>query len=197
MGREAICRIRWQGESAEAKVLLEATELILRGGLRARIARTDISAVAVAGADLCLGIGGQTLTLELGARLAESWRTALNKRPPSLAQKLGVGPVARVFVASPLSDPTLVGALTGVRAEAVGDAALLLAEIHAPADLAKALALAQSQPQLPIWCVAGKGAASPLRDADIRAAMRSAGFIDTKSCAVSDRLTATRYGKRK
>ena len=70
---------------------------------------------------------------------------------------------------------------------------MLIARIDDADDLAKALAEHGAMPQLPLWAIYPKGKQAAFGDAPIRDALRSAGFRDTKSCAVSDRLTATRY----
>ena len=48
---------------------------------------------------------------------------------------------------------------------------------------------------LPLWTVYPKGKAGQFGDTAIRTALRDAGWRDTKSCAVSERLTATRYNR--
>jgi hypothetical protein len=45
-------------------------------------------------------------------------------------------------------------------------------------------------------CSTPKGAAAPLGDTQVRQAMRSWGYIDNKSNAVSAALTASRYRER-
>lgn len=42
-----------------------------------------------------------------------------------------------------------------------------------------------------------QGRHATVRETDLRAELRALGFADSKSCAVSDRLTATRYAERK
>jgi hypothetical protein len=64
------------------------------------------------------------------------------------------------------------------------------------ADLEAALAVARAAPALPLWCVYGKGKHGGIGDAAIRKYLRDHGYIDSKSCAVSDNLTATRYGAK-
>jgi hypothetical protein len=193
MGREAEATVQWRGQTGLSKVMLESTEIILRGGIRGRIARADLTGFTVDIDDLRIATSDGPLILRLGAKLAESWAAALAKSPPSLAQKLGVGPDAPVFVTgSP--DKNLAAALVGATTDSPHDAALLMAVLSIAADLATALRMAQTHPALQIWCVYHKGPSAAVGDAQVRAAFRAAGLIDTKSCAVSDSLTATRYG---
>ncbi|MGA1836707.1 hypothetical protein VD659_07210 [Herbiconiux sp. 11R-BC] len=71
--------------------------------------------------------------------------------------------------------------------------AVALAEVDD--ELALRAALAALPPAVPVWIVHRKGRA-PFGDAEVRAAMRSRGFIDTKVSAVSEVRTATRYSPR-
>jgi hypothetical protein len=48
MGRETTTLVTWRGVTAEAKVLLESTELILRGGIKAKLPRASLSDVRAA-----------------------------------------------------------------------------------------------------------------------------------------------------
>ena len=43
MGRTSITIAQWQGQTAEVRALLEATEIVLRGGIKARVARAAIT----------------------------------------------------------------------------------------------------------------------------------------------------------
>ena len=74
-------------------------------------------------------------------------------------------------------------------------ASLLIACIENDADLVAAQVSAAAT-RLPLWCVYPKGKAVNPGDGAIRSALRGAGWIDTKTCAVSERLTATRYARR-
>jgi hypothetical protein len=44
------------------------------------------------------------------------------------------------------------------------------------------------------WAVYPKGTGVAFGDSEIRSLLRALGFRDSKSCSVSERLTATRYG---
>ncbi len=196
MGREAICTIHFRGGAAEGKALLEGEALILRGDIRGRFPRSAITGIEVQGDTLALVADGQPLALDLGAKEAARWHAALLKPAPTLAEKLGIGPVSRVFVVGSLSDPDLAATVDPARAPSLAQAQMLLAVVLAACDLEDALATARMAPTLPLWCVYRKGEA-PVSDGMIRSRLRNEGMIDTKSCAVSELLTATRYGFRK
>ncbi|WP_284165467.1 hypothetical protein [Frigidibacter sp. SD6-1] len=197
MGREAICTIRWQGEAAEGKALLEGEEIVLRGDIRARIPRAAITRAEVDGEGLRLLTAGSWLELDLGAKAAESWRKAILKGPPTLAEKLGVGCGARAFALTPLTDEAVIAALSGALAPQAAGAAFLIAELKSDAGLEAALAAAEAPAAPPIWCLFPKGKGAEPPDARVREVFRAAGFVDVKSCAVSARLTATRYQRRR
>ncbi len=195
MGREAEALCHWAGTSGQAHILLESAEIILRGEVRARIPRASIRSFRADGGDLTVDAAAGRLVAELGGTLAASWAAALAKPPPSLAAKLGVGPGKPAFVMGDLSDAALADALSGATVSAASDAALIVAVLLFRADLDPALSLATAHPALPVWCVYAKGPRADPGDAAVRAAFRAAGWMDTKTSAVSERLTATRYNR--
>ncbi|MFM2356335.1 MAG: hypothetical protein RLZZ528_2071, partial [Pseudomonadota bacterium] len=132
----------------------------------------------------------------LGATEATRWVAALLKAPPSLAAKLGVAADRPVYIFGQTDDPELQEALTGAAVPTPGLAVQIVAVIETPDDLTGALALSSRNPGLPVWCVYPKGPSARPGDGAIRDAFRASGLIDTKSCAVSERLTATRYAAR-
>jgi hypothetical protein len=95
MGLEASCRATVDGKVARGKALLETTELLVRGDVRARVPLAAVEAVTVAGDTLTVRWPGGTLALELGGVAAAKWAEKL-RNPPSRADKLGVKDGARV-----------------------------------------------------------------------------------------------------
>ena len=73
---------------------------------------------------------------------------------------------------------------------------MIIAVLDAIGDLEAAFAVASSAPDLMLWCVYPKGRAA-VGDAKVRDYLRGRGYIDSKTCAVSALMTATRYGMRK
>jgi hypothetical protein len=197
MGRESTAVCHWDGKSAETKVLLESTEIILRGELRAKIPRASISKTQVKGDTLVVTTGKQELRLELGKVEAEKWYAVLSKPPPSLAQKLGVDLMRRAFVLGETDDKELARALKNNTTADVKVASILIAIVQTEAHLTAAIKTAKKRPECPIWCVYGKGKFTTVTDSAIRSAMRAAGFADTKTSGVSAQLTATRYQMKK
>lgn len=187
MGREATAFVEVGGEGGEVKAVLEARELILRGSIRRRYPKDSIADLRVEAGALCFASGGEAVALHLGEPVATRWASAIRKPLPSLRDKLDLKGLALVL--GRCDDPDLIAALDGGRTDRAEDASVLIACIEGAADLDAALAVPGG---LPIWAVYPKGAVG-LGDAAIRAQLRALGYRDSKSCAVSDRLTATRY----
>lgn len=188
MGREAIAYVEVGGEAGEVKVLLEACDLILRGAIRRRYAKTDIHDLQVVDGVLRFDSGAEAVALHLGsASAAVRWAEAIRKPLPTLREKLDLKGNALVLGAC--DDPALVSALADARTDRSDAASVIVVQVAGPGDLEAALAVPGP---LPIWAVYPKGT-SAFGDAAIRTRLRAAGYRDTKSCAVSKNLTATRY----
>lgn len=194
MGREAEAAVRFAGQSGRAKLLLESKELILRGGLRAKLPRAGLGPVSARDGVLRIETAEGVLEADLGPA-AEAWAKAVLKPAPGLAEKLGLRADRRALV---------FGAITGTElAEAVApfgsaapEAAMVLAELPDAAGFAAVWAAARPL-ALPFWGVTRKGKASAFAEADLRAALRAEGWMDNKTCAVSAEWTATRFALRR
>lgn len=193
MGREVTCSYHWQGQSGAGKALLEPEEIILRGDIKARIPRQAIFAAETNTEDLILMVQGTPLVLHIGEAEANRWIAALRKPLPSLAQKLGISAEKPAYLIGACSDAALIDALRAAQSQTPQQARLLIAMLHREADLAPAMALAQSLPDLPMWCVYGKGRSAVVTDAMVREFMYAHAYRDSKSCSVSIDWTATRF----
>ncbi|MEL6681061.1 MAG: hypothetical protein AAFQ09_00270 [Pseudomonadota bacterium] len=196
MGRESVAVCHWQSDVAEAKLHLDSKVLSLRGEIRLDIPRGDIRDVVLDDAGVRVLTDGPDLLLELDAVEAVRWQKALLKKPPTLAEKLGVSAEAPAFVLGTFDDVPLANALAGVTVDTPGAAAILLAILMEEADLQAASDLALAHPDNHIWMVYRKGKQAVVGDTIIRTHMRGLGFVDSKTSAVSDQLTATRYRLR-
>jgi hypothetical protein len=192
MGREAEGHAVWRGISGAVKALLESDAIILRGEVRGRLPRAGLMGWRVEGDDLCLASGGEPLVLTLGGKEAAAWVKALEKPLPSLTAKLGVSAAARAWVIGGPAPEEIAVALAGAEASGPEGAALIVAVLTGPGDLAAALAAGKAH-GLRVWCVHGKGKGAAVGDAVVRAAFRGAGWMDIKACAVSEVFTATLY----
>lgn len=194
MGREAITRVEVGGDAADGRVLLESTELILRGDIRRRFPRDRLADVRVDGEVLRFTCEDQTVALHLGAGVAETWAKAIATPPPGLRAKLGLASGARAYRVGRFEDAALDEALAGTLVDTMADADMMIACLAGPADLDTALAVHGARPVVPVWAVYPKGTGVAFGDGAIRSRLRALGFRDSKSCSVSARLTATRYG---
>jgi hypothetical protein len=197
MGREAECQASVGQDRGLVKALLESKELILRGAIRRRWRLADLHEVQVVGDRLRLRASDECVELTLGASLAARWAKKIAAPPPSLTARLGLGSASRAFVISALADAELVAALDGCISAQPESAALCVAVVLDVQALEAALDAHAALPTVvPIWLVYPKGRHSTLPDSVVRERLRAAGYVDSKSTAVSDRLTATRYARR-
>jgi hypothetical protein len=198
MGLEARCTCRLNDGSGEVRALLETRELILRGELKRKFPIATISQIRVDGGDLCFRVGKEKVALKLGAAVAGRWAKKLAAPPRTLAQKLGIAPSSKALVIGAVEDAALRDALAGSEAAGPDEAKLSLAVVTDAAALDCALEIHASLPSgAPIWVVYAKGSRAVFGEASVRAIMRATGYIDSKVSAVSDALSATRYGRRK
>ena len=136
------------------------------------------------------------MQLHLGAQTAAAWAKVIATPPLTPRAKLGLDKDARALVLRAVDDEALTEALTDVRVENVIAADMLVACIRSLDDLRAARVFHAAHGRLPLWTIYPKGPGIAFGEGDIRAQFRADGMRDTKSCAVSDRLTATRYMPR-
>jgi hypothetical protein len=197
MGRETTAIVHWMGKAAEAKILLESQEFILRGEHKLKLPRKSISKCSYSDGFLCLDIEGELLKIKLPENEGLRWLAAIEKSPPTLAEKLGISSDNAAFVSGNTTDSELLNALAGRTVDSLQEAVYLVAILNSKKDLHAALKLGKEHKHLKIWCVYKKGMNNHLSDGAIRTAMRESGFIDSKSSGVSTTLTATRYNYKK
>src|SRR4051794_12231474 len=106
MGREASCHCRWGTEEANVVALLETHELILRGGMRRKVALSSIHDLSVNEESLTFRVDSDRVELELGKQAAGRWARAIAE-PPSLASKLGILNRRHVKVLGQVEDDAL------------------------------------------------------------------------------------------
>ncbi|MDE2383703.1 MAG: hypothetical protein KGO53_03710 [Alphaproteobacteria bacterium] len=194
MGLEAETICTLNNTPHKVKALLESTQLILRGEVKRKFPLAALSRVKAEGAALSFTCQGKHYAIKLGSAKAAAWARKLTAPPPTLASKLGLAETSRAFVVGALESAELSAALQGFTAAQPADAAFIVAVLRSEAELA-ALLNAHGQSALPLWLANVKGPKSPLGENTIRAALRAAGFVDTKTCAVSASLSATRYSR--
>ncbi|PVM91848.1 DUF3052 family protein [Caulobacter endophyticus] len=199
MGKEARAWGQLTDGESDGKLLWEPPKLIFRGAVRGIYQGHALRGIRAEGNDVVLS-DGTRFTLDPGQ--ADKWvRAILN--PPTRLDKLGVKPGMTVVVDG-VDDEAFLEELAGRVEAQVGpgedfeDVDLLflgvgdLAELDRLEDLSGVLAARGA-----IWIVAEKGKGAPLKDAEILAAARGAGFVDTKVCAFSRTHTALRFVRGK
>ena len=200
MGREATAQCQWAKETGFCKVLLETNELILRGGLRRRIPRSNLRDVSVEKEILRFRAGEDEVSLQLGSELAEKWAKALLTPPPSLAQKMGISRASKLLLLGDIDSAELKAAIAEASEAGTRDrnADLILAQVNTLHELDLALDRLPSRPsnEAPLWIVYPKKAGSATGEIGVREALRSRGFIDTKVTSVSVELTGLRFIRR-
>jgi hypothetical protein len=188
MGREIRCRVRHDGQEAEAKALLETDELIVRSPFRLTVPRAGIQSAAVAGEALEVVYDGGALTLGLGEREAMKWAADI-ANPKTLADKLGVKPGQRVRLVG-AADAELVG--TGSLVVG-GEADVVFLAADAPADLAQVGRLRDEIARNgAIWVIRPKGR-DDLTEAMVIGAGRRAGMHDVKIARISATHTGMKF----
>ena len=182
------------GES-DGKLLWEFPKLIFRGAVRGIYQGHALRYIKVEGADLVLN-DGTRFTLPEGE--ADKWLHAI-LNPPGRLDKLGVKPGQTVVVLA-LEDEAFLDELT-TRVEPVEadeDIDLLFLGVEDLADFDQLEDLVGGLgPKGALWIIAQKGKGAPLKDAEILAAAREQGLVDTKVCAFSKTHTALRFVARK
>ena len=195
MGDEARCTVRYEGRVSEGKTLLETDELVFRGEFRLAIPRRDIRSAAAEDGRLTVVFSGGTAAFELGAR-AERWAEKI-RNPKTLLDKLGVKDGMRV---------SALGVEDGGFRALLRERAIELAEedaapdsdlIFLGADRIEDLGRLRTLQGLlkrsgGIWVVAPKGGREP-READVLAAGKKAGLVDTKVVRFSETHTAHKF----
>jgi hypothetical protein len=196
MGHEIVCRASVDGRSTRGRALLETTEVLLRGDVRARVPLAEIEGVTVLGGTLTVKWSGGTLALELGAAAAAKWAEKI-RNPPSRAQKLGLKPGARVALVGDFGfDASFEDELakSGANLATRGPVDLLFHAATKRADLDKISGLMKRlDPRGALWVVRPKGKETPVTESDTRRAGLAAGLVDVKVAAFSATHTAEKF----
>ncbi len=199
MGREALCTARVGAETAEATALLESTTVVLRGALKRKWDIAALQNLRVDGDELRFEAADEAVALVLGEKEAGKWLTKLQTPPPTLAAKLGVSAENPALLIGPTVgtlDPALAEALSHGLTGNVKAARMLVAVISKPGELERMADFHATMLCKTVWVVHQKGRDAFPSDAEIRIELRSRGYVDNKTSAVSDNLTATRYVRR-
>jgi len=197
MGREATCQCQWGAESGQCKVVLEPSELIVRGPIRRRTPIASLTRVSAEGDSLHFFAGQDAVTLTIGSALAQNWARKIATPPPTLAAKLGISSQSNLLIVGDCAEEELKAAVATAATTESKNPHLVLAYVRTVADLNYALDLyAKIVSHPPIWIVYPKGPSKSIGETEIRDTLRRENFIDTKVASVSATLTALRFLKR-
>jgi hypothetical protein len=205
MGKEQDCRASFDwidaGRPLDGRAFLELDEIRFRRadgerGVRVKLAEFRPARGKLGVLALVRKAPPARAELELGASAA-AWRERIES-PPGLCDKLGARSGVDVRVHGAL-DAALVQLLdaSGAAVKRCGSAALNLLEAHTLADFERAAVLAaELAAGAHLWVIYPKGR-KDLSESALRAALKPTGLRDTKTCRVSDELTALRWSKPK
>jgi hypothetical protein len=192
MGLEATCRARMEGRVSEGKARLEETEVIFRGEFRFKVGFKELRRVEARAGQLRLEWSEGKAALDLGDK-ARRWAEKI-RNPPSLLDKLGVRPGARVSVIG-LDDGAFLDEvaartddLTLGRARAESDLVFVAMDDRAQLPRLEKLQRAIKKDGA-VWVVWPKGR-KEFREDDVRAYGPRAKLVDVKVVRFSDALSA-------
>ncbi len=191
MGNEATCRVEIGAEAAEAKALLETEELMVRGGLRAKIAFRAAKDVVAEDGVLRLRWNDRDVRIHIG-RDAAKWAEKI-RNPKSVLDKLGVkagqkvsviGEVDGAFIEQLEARGVEVSRKPGRGRDLIFFAAARREDLSRLDALRRAL-----QPAGAIWVLRPKGN-SAISESDVMAEGKAAGLVDVKVVRFSATHTA-------
>ena len=200
MGYETRCHTRVDDrkgtvrESADARVLLETDDLIVRGDARVKIPRSSIERIEVRTGVLTITSPTAVVRLTLGADAAARWQKKLAEPTKRLIDKLDVKPDARVWVVGAI-DETLVTQLAErttnlSRGRTAAHCDVVFVAVEHERDLPRIeRALAATVDAGAIWVIHPKGAAG-VADTTIFGSAKELGLTYTKVARVSATHTA-------
>ena len=196
MGSEINCSLKFNGKVFKGKALLETDELIFRGEHRLTIPFKDMKSVKANDGELTVIFHGGTASFIIDKK-AEQWEEKV-LHPKSVLDKLGVKEDSRVSVdgvtdkdfLSQLKDRTNSGLVKGLQRESD----LIFYAVDSKKELLKIKGLKQFLKSTGAsWIVSLKGSQAKIKDTEVMAAGKEAGFIDTKVVGFSATHTALKF----
>ena len=193
MGNEAHCRVDVAGRSAEAKVLLETEEIVVRGAIKLRAPFREIEHAAARDGVLAFRLRGDDVALHVGAQAAK-WLEKI-RNPKSAVDKIGVKAGQRVSIIGDIGELARdVEARSGdVSTRLRKGSDIIFFAATKRSELTKLESLRQSlAPNGALWVIRPKRTET-IGEADVMAAGKAAGLVDVKVVKVSDVLTGEKF----
>jgi hypothetical protein len=194
MGNEAKCAVEYDGDTAEAKVLLETDALIVRAPFKLTIPFREMKNVEGDARQLQFSWSSKRIVVALGSD-ASKWAEKI-RNPKSLPDKLGIKPGQRISISGKLDAPfiedlTSRGADVSTRLRAGSD--IIFVRIDSREDLDRMVGLIDSlAADGAIWVVRPKGTTA-ISDSDVMGAGKRAGLVDVKVARFSASHTAEKF----
>jgi hypothetical protein len=186
MGLEARCICRLGKQTSEGKAHLDSDHLLFRGDFRLKLLFKEMKTVQADDGLLKIAMADGAASFELGPA-AQKWAQKI-LHPPHRLDKLGVKPgmcVVIMWVAEPVFHREVEKRQARVYAKPQKNADLIFLGAEEKSDLQRLAALpAFLKPGGAVWVVYPKGV-KPITEADVRAASKAAGLVDTKVASFS------------
>ena len=196
MGAELITKAAINGKPMKAKVMLETSEIIIRGEERLKIPFKGMKFLAAKNGALSFSFGGKDISIEVGDKAGE-WLEKI-KNPKSVTEKLGVKPGLRVSIIN-VNDKGFLGEVRSKTSDvrvgtAMKDSDLIFYEANNPKETEKLSSLKKYlRPNGGIWVVSLKGKAATIKDVEIMKIGKKCGLVDNKVVGFSETHTALKF----
>lgn len=199
MGLETKCRARVDDGSgsvreADATVVLESDELIVRGEARVKVPRSAIRKVSTRAGVLTVSAPPLVVSLTLGEDAAAKWRKKIEEPPKKLIDKLDVKPGAKVWLYG-VKDAELEVQLAErteqlSRGRSASECDVVFVGVDAEQDLDRIeRAVGATHEDGAVWVIHRKGPTG-IADTTIFAKAKTLGLVYTKVAKVSETHTA-------
>jgi len=191
MGNTKKTMVRIGTSAADAEVLLETSELIVRGAKRMRIPFSEMKSLAAKDGALTFRFRDDTVSVDLGADAAK-WLDKI-RNPKSVIEKLGVKPGHGIALIN-IEDDAFARDLESIGTKLVKkNADAIFYGANTRADLARIAKLRESlAPNGALWIIRPKGV-KEITESEVMAAGKAAGLVDVKVVRFSDTHTAEKF----
>lgn len=194
MGREITTTVTVEGQEAQCRVLLECSEIILRGAIKRKFPREGIKNAKIREGWLKFECNNEIIAIQIGNG-ASAWLDAI-KNPRTRIQKLGISSGMKISVLGK-ADKNAIAEITSevgkVPSRRIANGADIV--LYFTEELTELSRLREIGPKLAdrgaVWLLWPKGR-KDYRHEDVMTVARSAGLTQTKSMSFSETLTGLR-----
>lgn len=196
MGAEITTRVSIGRNTFRAEVLLETSEIIIRGDERLKIPFKVMRSLAAKNGALSFTFGGKSLSIDLGNR-AITWFKKISN-PKSVMDKLGIKPDSVVSIIN-LPDKNFISEVKKITSKVTirkpqKGSDLVFIEANIPKEVERLSSLKKFlKPNGAIWVVSLKGKAATIKDVEIMRIGKKCGMVDTKVVGFSETHSALKF----